>query len=667
MSLRRRALLVITALLAALLSPLLIAAPAEASEVSGTEVFYGTTSFGAWADTTISDDFTVGVPYSSTVQLPDVRPMTFVDLTDSVIPDGLTLDYNNSAPYPNNPVVTLYGTPTTPAASTTIVLQFNAYAGGYTQLVFTGIEIKRVPTTTTVGDDDYRQYTGVNLSASVSAGTGTVEFFLDGTSVATSPVSSGTASYTGPVPASFVGTSPVVTAVYSGDATYAPSTSTSDPILYVYGDRIIRGTVVKNGVPQAGVPVRLLTSTYATAGPVDTTDVNGEFQLDVGEPPSFIAAQAGYAIEAPSLGIYYSTSWVLGGANVSYIGDATVVYEANWNSGLTIYNNVPPTWSDDTLAQPRLGSAYSDSVVATTVGTPSTITYSVTGDVPSWLSFSAGTFTATNPTDQDPHTFTVQATSAYRYTTKTFTLTAANAWIAPSFTDGDVATAQAGVYLDDEVFATGDGPIVYSVTGGALPSWLTLDASSGAITGTPPLSAAGQFYWYTVTATGHGVANVLIAAVVAPAPSVALDIGFAVGDLAAGSTFDFDITGAGDSVPYSVTVNSAPFVAASGLTSALGAATGTGAIQSAIDAGAHSIVLTTTASDGTVRTVTVWFTVLRDGTIGAISLLGPIAFIDLAALASTGSAVTPPLAMALAVGLLGIFLYRRRATRSEQA
>lgn len=663
-SLRRPAVIAVTALFVALLSPLLVATSAQAAQMTGTmtESFYST--FGPWNDATISDDFTVGVLYSETLQLPDTRPWTFYNSNDlqNMVPAWLTVGYDNFQPYPGTGVVTLTGTPTAASASTTIVLSFDGYASGEMWLTFTNIVIKGAATTTTVTTDTFSPYTGVNLSAGVSptTATGTVEFFLDGTSVGTSAVAAGAATYTGAVASSYVGGSPVVTAVYSGDATLARSTSTSDPAVYVYGDRIITGTVVKNGVLQPGLSVRLLTSTYATAGPFDTTDVNGAFQIDVGVPTSLVEAQAGYAIEAPGLGLYYSTSWVLGGANVSFIGDATVVYEANWGSGLTIYNNVPPVWTDQSLAQPRLGSAYSDSVTAASYGTPSTVTYTVTGDVPSWLTFNAGTFTATNPTDQDPHTFIVWATSAYRYTTKQFTLTAGDALVPPAFTDDTVAQAQAGVLLDDQVLAAGTGPITYSVTSGTLPAWMTLGASTGLIGGTPPLSAAGDSYSFSVTATGYGTAVAAISGVVAAAPAVGLELHFSVGDVAAGSSFDFDVAGAGDAVPYSVTINSVPFVAASGLTSALGAATGTGAIQSAIDAGAHSIVLTTFASDGTPRSVTVWFTVLADGRIGAISLSGPLAFIDLAALASTGSTLTTPLAAALLLLLTGLFVLRRR-------
>lgn len=88
-------------------------------------------------------------------------------------------------------------------------------------------------------------------------------------------------------------------------------------------------------------------------------------------------------------------------------------------------------------------------------------------------------------------------------------------------------------------------------------------------------------------------------------------------------------------------------------------------VPSSIDAGAHSIVLVTTVTDGTARSVTVWFTVLRNGTIGAISLLGPVAFNE-AALAATGVQIELPLGGALLMMLLGGVLLARRASRTRQ-
>jgi hypothetical protein len=113
-----------------------------------------------------------------------------------------------------------------------------------------------------------------------------------------------------------------------------------------------------------------------------------------------------------------------------------------------------------------------------------------------------------------------------------------------------------------------------------------------------------------------------------------------------------------------VTVNSTPVVVASGTTSVLGNAGGTAAIP-AIGAGAHSIVLLTYAADGTTRTTTVWFTILRNGTIGAISLLGPLAYSE-AALAGTGVDPMVPAGAAALLLLLGVAALRTRK-RLQQA
>lgn len=662
---RRFALLAVTALLAALLSPVLVAGPAQAAQVTGTmEKSYINYWGPAWVDATISDDFTVGVYYEETLYLPTVRPLTFYDSNDAraSIPAGLTVVFPGGGDYNGTGEVILKGTPTAASASTKIVLAFNGYPGDEMWLTFDPIVIKGAPTTTSISTDTFSPYTGVNLGATVSPATagGTVEFFFDVTSVGTSPVVAGVASYTGAVPTAFVGSSPVVTAVYSGDATNAGSTSASNPPVFIWGSRVFGGTFTQNGVGLANKAISLLDSTITYTGMVATTNSAGEYSFDVGTPTTLAQAQAGYVIESVDGFYLYSVAGGVKQPNVTFLGNATVVTQSTWGVPLNIYINAPPTWIDQTLAQPRLGETYSDAVVASTTGTPTTLVYTVTGDLPSWMTFTAGSLTGGVPTDQNAHTFTVQVDSTYGTRTKAFTLTAADAWIPPSFTDSTVATAQAGVTLDDEVLATGDGSISYAVTGGALPAWLTLGAD-GSISGTPPLSAAGDPYSFTVTAAGHGTATVLVAGVVAAAPTVGLDLNFVVGDVAVGSAFDFEVTGAGDAVPYSVTINSVPYLAASGFTSALGAASGTATVQSAIGAGSHSIVLTTLASDGTPRTVTVWFTVLASGTIGAISLTGPIAFIDLTALASTGSSVMAPLAAGFALLLGAAFIRRRRA------
>ena len=81
-------------------------------------------------------------------------------------------------------------------------------------------------------------------------------------------------------------------------------------------------------------------------------------------------------------------------------------------------------------------------------------------------------------------------------------------WVAPRLkVTGPAATALRGTVgtawsaKGNVVTATGGtGPYQYAVTGGSLPGGLTLDASTGAISGTPAANAAGTFV-VTVTAT----------------------------------------------------------------------------------------------------------------------------------------------------------------------
>jgi hypothetical protein len=68
----------------------------------------------------------------------------------------------------------------------------------------------------------------------------------------------------------------------------------------------------------------------------------------------------------------------------------------------------------------------------------------------------------------------------------------------PAFTDADLATPSAGVAYEDAVAATGVPTPTYSVTAGALPAGLSLDPSTGVVSGTP--TTAGP-YSFTISAS----------------------------------------------------------------------------------------------------------------------------------------------------------------------
>jgi hypothetical protein len=74
------------------------------------------------------------------------------------------------------------------------------------------------------------------------------------------------------------------------------------------------------------------------------------------------------------------------------------------------------------------------------------------------------------------------------------------AWSTAAGSLGSIGTGAAGISLS--VAATGDAPITYAVkAGSSLPAGLSLNSSTGAITGTAPVVANATTYNFTLTAT----------------------------------------------------------------------------------------------------------------------------------------------------------------------
>jgi hypothetical protein len=87
---------------------------------------------------------------------------------------------------------------------------------------------------------------------------------------------------------------------------------------------------------------------------------------------------------------------------------------------------------------------------------------------------------------------------AVRSSTALLTVSDAPTWSTSAGSLGSVAAESAGSFT---VVATSDSAVTYSITSGALPSGLSLNGSTGAITGTESGATDETNYNFTVTAT----------------------------------------------------------------------------------------------------------------------------------------------------------------------
>jgi len=203
----------------------------------------------------------------------------------------------------------------------------------------------------------------------------------------------------------------------------------------------------------------------------------------------------------------YATFANLSGANEPY--DIKIVNPSNMYGVLAaiLYIDQTPIWnvSEGLLGTFTEGDSVSISVGGATDPESSTVTYS-SSNKPAWLSLntSSGLLTGTAPliTSNTTYSFSVSASDGSNIFTKSFSILV-NDRIPTWSTSSVLPIFSRNVAYSTTVVATDDSGVAptYSLISGALPTGLSLNSSTGVISGTASSSTPASF---TLRATDNG-------------------------------------------------------------------------------------------------------------------------------------------------------------------
>ncbi len=299
-------------------------------------------------------------------------------------------------------------------------------------------------------------------------------------------------------------------------------------------------TVTLNAASGQTVTVNYATADGTAVQPADYTNTSGTL--------TFTPGQITRTITVPVVGETVPEANETFFVNLSGATNATIA--DNQGVGTITNDDVPVTVSPASLPNGSVAAVYNQTITAS--GGTGPYGFAVTaGALPAGLTLSPAGLLSGTPTAGGTFNFTITATDSSAFPgpfagNQAYTLTIAPPTIILP------ATALAGGTLGAPYSAAiipasgGTTPYVYAVTAGALPGGLTLNPSTGAITGTP--SALGTFN-FSITATdsstgtGPYTATQAYAITVIDVPPVANAVSLSVAYNAPATNVPLNITG----------------------------------------------------------------------------------------------------------------------------
>ncbi|QXW19640.1 autotransporter domain-containing protein [Comamonas aquatica] len=160
------------------------------------------------------------------------------------------------------------------------------------------------------------------------------------------------------------------------------------------------------------------------------------------------------------------------------------------------------TLSPASIANPKVGVAYSQSIAA--AGGTAPYTYAISGSLPTGLTFASNGILSGTPTVAGSYNFTVIATDSSTGAgapfagSRAYSVTVAAPTLVLSPASGSLPSATVGwAYSQSFTASDGTAPYTYAITSGSVPTGLSL-AANGTLSGTPTVAGS---YNFTVTTT----------------------------------------------------------------------------------------------------------------------------------------------------------------------
>lgn len=182
----------------------------------------------------------------------------------------------------------------------------------------------------------------------------------------------------------------------------------------------------------------------------------------------------------------------------------------------------PPTVYDIVVSGPVAPTITSGTPGVATVGTAYSFTFSASGDatitwavssgtLPAGLALSTSGILSGTPTAAGSSSFTVTAINAAGAANQNVTLTVSASAVAPTITSADPAAAVKDAAYSHTFAASGTTPTTWSVSSGSLPTGLSLDSSSGVLSGVPTVAGSTTFTIAATNSAGSASKSVTVA------------------------------------------------------------------------------------------------------------------------------------------------------------